>query len=476
MASVYAHLKRELLRYTERVRDASDQVLVFPTAEFESLSRILFREISNGGSCTMVIDGRTSWNPRSQYYRAARDAARRGLKIQRLFLLPQYHLRHSDVLKDHLALDREAGIDAQCLYVGDLLAKSALPSAASLDFGVWDNSVVCTNTVISGGREGIWHVSQREPDLQMYRDVLDTLELYAPKVDAEDSAQNLRLEEPMLLSAPLARLLAPALCRGDHVARDDCSWYHGAWQYLRLFDLVSTPTWHGQFYNSQLRDAFLLRETGSSILISGTADYSVYAHVLWASALADRQADVSVLDFCETPLVLCKWFHKQSLSHTTLTTISLDLLELGETLKFNIIATDAFLTRFPRTDRTRVLKKWSKLLAPGGRIITTVRVDPSGRNGMVKATVEEASLFRDRCLEEATKWRGFIDVDPQDLAAMAYSYAERMGSFSVPVSADVRSEFEEIFDILHFEVQDVPGEMHASQYARIVACHQGESR
>src|SRR5262249_7549184 len=35
---------------------------------------------------------------------------------------------------------------------------------------------------------------------------------------------------------------------------DNCGWYHGTWQYLRLLDMVAVPHWHRQFYNQALGD------------------------------------------------------------------------------------------------------------------------------------------------------------------------------------------------------------------------------
>ena len=45
----------------------------------------------------------------------------------------------------------------------------------------------------------------------------------------------------LLESAPLARQMAPRLCRRDSATGESCAWIHGLWQYLRLLGLASTP-------------------------------------------------------------------------------------------------------------------------------------------------------------------------------------------------------------------------------------------
>lgn len=43
------------------------------------------------------------------------------------------------------------------------------------------------------------------------------------------------------------------------------------------------------------------------MLISGTADYSMLAHLLQAYRNVEAAVHVTVLDRCETPLYLCRW-------------------------------------------------------------------------------------------------------------------------------------------------------------------------
>ena len=47
------------------------------------------------------------------------------------------------------------------------------------------------------------------------------------------------------------------------------------------------------------------------VLISGAADYSILAYVLWACRENGLDAEVTVLDRCDTPLLLNTWYAEQ---------------------------------------------------------------------------------------------------------------------------------------------------------------------
>jgi hypothetical protein len=47
------------------------------------------------------------------------------------------------------------------------------------------------------------------------------------------------IDEPLELSAPLARQLASRLCRKNPATEDSCEWDHGFWQYLCILGLAA---------------------------------------------------------------------------------------------------------------------------------------------------------------------------------------------------------------------------------------------
>jgi hypothetical protein len=355
----YQLLSQQLRRHWLRVlSDDQHGVLAFPPDAIDEVAHTLFSGIKQGGFATFVVSGRQSWDPQNYYFEAARRAAQRGAKVTRAFLLPHKQYLKDDALHAHWSLDTNAGIQVKLLYVGDLLPTLVFTPPFGLDFGLWDDELVCTSMSGQDGSQKTpteWRISSRPEDIELARSLRDELlskALVLPPPGAE--TEGLDLEEPMVQTAPLMDLLANAVCAGSYIATEDCSWYHCVWQYLRIFDLVSTPTWHPDLYIPQLRLLGQERDN-PSILISGTADYSTLAHILWAFDSLDKPCNVTVLDICETPLILCQWYARR-VGHRVSTAQS-DILTFGPAESYDAIITDAFLTRFPKNERSKPVFK-----------------------------------------------------------------------------------------------------------------------
>jgi hypothetical protein len=150
--------------------DEKHGVLSFPPQEIDQVARGIFSNLSNGGFATFVVSGRRNWDPQSYYFEAARIAARRGCDITRAFLLPHKQYLNDEVLQRHWQLDIEAGINAKLLYVGDLLTGTLITLPATLDFGLWDNQIVCTSVSHQGISDSVaaeWRISARQEDIEL---------------------------------------------------------------------------------------------------------------------------------------------------------------------------------------------------------------------------------------------------------------------------------------------------------------------
>ncbi len=473
LPQLFSALRQAVRDHASKLQaDERRQILSFTPTQVDDLGHVLFTNLQKGGFCTFIVSGRGGWNPRSYYFECARQAAGRGREITRAFLLPHRHYRTDPILREHVAMDRAAGINVVVLSIGDLLSKSSVPMLESLDVGIWDDKIVCSavrSPTSDSPGPAEWRVSARPEDLQHSREVVELLLKSATRLDLEDmAAEQLNLEEPMVSTAPIANFLSGVLCRGNHVASDDCSWYHSVWQYLRVFNMVSTPTWHSQFYFDALR-AITTTRARPRILISGTADYSMLAHVLWVYEASKTAADVVVLDLCETPLFLCRWYAK-SVS-ADITTVSADIFTYSPAERFDCIVTDAFLTRFSPEDRPRVVDKWRSLLEPStGKVITTTRIERPGPTGFVRATPAQADSFRHRAIREARKWADFLSSSSSDIGNRAQRYAERMASYPIESTAELKHLFSANgFEVEALDPVDLPGEMAPTLYAEIVA-------
>ena len=185
--------------------------------------------------------------------------------------------------------------------------------------------------------------------------------------------------EPLNESAPLALDMAARACRVDPATGERCDWSHGLWQFLRVFRLVGSIEYHTTFY----RDALALVDAvhGGArprVLISGASDYGVLARVLWAFRGREMEPDITVVDLCETPLELNRWYAARE--RCEITTVAADITAFRSARPFDAICADSFLGRFAPDARAALAKRWHALLRPGGTalVINRLRADADG--------------------------------------------------------------------------------------------------
>jgi SAM-dependent methyltransferase len=263
------------------------------------------------------------------------------------------------------------------------------------------------------------------------------------------------LREPLELSAPLARRLAPQLCRKDPATGDSCSWCHGIWQYLRLMGLASTPEQHADFY----RRAFESVTGGSGaprVLVSGAADYSMLAQVLASYRERALEPVVTVVDACDTPLFLNRWYAERESASVECTRC--DMLEYAAGAPFDAVCTHSFLVQFSPEQRIRLLEKWRQLLRPGGAVITVTRVRAAAGTERVGFSPRQAQSFRATVLRQAEAMRALLQVDPAELAREAEIYMN--GQRPWPVRS--REEIQQLFERCGFRVDELSDAPHAA--------------
>jgi hypothetical protein len=288
--------------------------------------------------------------------------------------------------------------------------------------------------------------------------------LWACANTPEQVPTSLSLEEPLVESATTIAAVAPVLCVGDHIDDQDCSWYHGAWQYLRLLDLVSTPSWHHEFYSTALRRA--LDNGARTVCITGTADYSVLAYVLDAIAVSKVDAHVTVVDKCHTALFAAQWYAKRK--KVKITTIAEDVVEFAHNhlAQFDIVTTDAFLTRFRDSDVVTVLKAWREMLSTDGQVITTIRAHMESPR--VQTDEEAIRGFRERARTRWSRWEPFIQIPSSTISEYAEIYARRMVSNPIGSEAAISKLLASQFAIRFKALADVPGELFPTRYMRVI--------
>ena len=245
-------------------------------------------------------------------------------------------------------------------------------------------------------------------------------------------------DEPRRESAPVAYRLAHQHCP---TGADGCRDYHAMWQYFRQIGLLTTIGTNTDFLVATLRglaDADSCRR----VLISATADYGMLAHVLHAYRLAGVEPEVTVVDMCETPLALNRWYAERA--GVTIRTCRANLLEFRADAPFDLVCTHSFLGRLTQEVRAGALDKWHEVLRPGGHVVTVARVRygaPDG--GVTRYEPAEIVEFRDRALALARAKEHELDLPAEAIADAAEHYAVSKRSRGFGSTGMLRALFED---------------------------------
>ena len=283
--------------------------------------------------------------------------------------------------------------------------------------------------------------------------------------------------EPLQLTAPLARDYAIRFCRSGLAGPAGCFWYHGTWQYLRLLGLAASPERHAGFFGNAF-ESLAARGEFSRVMISGTADYSLLAHLLRAYGQAGGRARTTIINRCETPLALCRWYAGRM--SETVETIRAEALDYLPARPFDLICTHSFLSRFPPAGRERLIAAWRAALRPGGRLITNTRLNPSWSEDQSGFSPLQAVEFGERARLEAEARPGLIDLAPGEIARLARQYALRSRNYSLGTEDELRGLLiGGGFAIEHLGIAQLdgsfatggsgPGTSQAARYAEIIA-------
>ncbi|MCW5606055.1 MAG: class I SAM-dependent methyltransferase [Burkholderiales bacterium] len=247
------------------------------------------------------------------------------------------------------------------------------------------------------------------------------------------------VEEPLYLSAPLAWRIAQESCHTDPATGESCAWSHGMWQILRLIGLGSTASHRGIFYRGTIRK-FSVGMHAPRVLISGTADYAMLAQVIAAFRGSDVRPAITVLDICETPLHLNRWYADRMMQ--PIDTVRQDILDYAPHNTFDLVCTDSFLGRFPHARWPALAKQWHALLRPGGIVVTASRLRGEDAPAAIGFPEKRAQALRDAVLRYAEKDRDSLGIDPAALARCAALYAGRHVNHPVRSADEVRALFE----------------------------------
>lgn len=260
-----------------------------------------------------------------------------------------------------------------------------------------------------------------------------------------------------------------------------CNWYHGAWQYLRILDCVSAPQWHEEFYTKEILCAIENIEH-PTILISGAADYSMLHLVIEATKESKKHIYIDMVDLCGTPIKICKWYlaelakeEPSCYSKYSVETEISNIALFDRGIKYDIICTDAFLTRFSSNETPSIVEKWRKLLKENGKIITTIRLLQSSslKDRSFASQSVDINLFLKKVKERYRLFPKTSDcISINELSFLAARYIIRIKSNPFKNIDDIKKLFLNsglYVDDKESIVVEVPGEIRKTNYYCVVA-------
>jgi 2-polyprenyl-3-methyl-5-hydroxy-6-metoxy-1,4-benzoquinol methylase len=279
--------------------------------------------------------------------------------------------------------------------------------------------------------------------------------------------------EPLEQSAPLARRWAASLCKADPLSGESCAWNHGIWQYLRLLGVAGDPAEQADFFRASF-DRIPARRRPLRVLISGTADYGMLAQVVRAFGARSLEPEITVVDLCETPLALNRWYAQRE--GKKIETWCGDVREFQPELLFDVVCTHFLLGRFAPGERIAVIEKWKSLLRPGGLVVTANRLRPSGGAAPSRYSAERVLEFGDTVTRRAQALATALDIGAELLGREALDYASRYQSWPVRSGEEIRDLFAhaglavETLTVVPYRTPNRHDDAQSKQVAASVAC------
>ncbi|MGN6685142.1 MAG: methyltransferase domain-containing protein [Devosia sp.] len=176
-----------------------------------------------------------------------------------------------------------------------------------------------------------------------------------------------------------ADIEAAAAVAAQH-CREVCRDYHMTRPYF-----VASGVRMGPSRDSKIMRPLLQRfaPTGARVLIAGAADAGL-ASFVWES-LSDRQPAITVIDQCETPLILTQRYAAGRA--VEIATRPVDILRLEDMERYDLIVAHLVFSFIEPDHRPGALARLSRALAPGGSLVVAAprsRASAEGRSSRNK--------------------------------------------------------------------------------------------
>lgn len=430
-------------------------LLYFPPKHLNGGGRILFDNLQVGGKSIFILPGRKGWNPETEYFKATRDAAKRGNSITRIFLIPNEYYLREPLLQKHYQLDKASGIKIEFAVINSMMPpETQFPlSPGTLDFGIWDNELV--SYILYNHELGDqplpdeWVVSRREEDILIANKNWEIVNDLPRLILSQTNTISFKLKESFLQSAPLAIMLGDYLCKGDLLDITSCAWYHKIHQILKILELIPSSLGHEKFLTTELTlTEYKSDDAENNILICGASDYEILAYVIAANS-NKIHPKITIVNLCPTPINLCLWYAAQN--GITVSVINENPLNLETDTKYDIITTENLLSMVANDHRLKLLQKWWSLLSDEGKLVLSLPLDETGSMG--KISPNEAKEFIQIASARIQLWHEFISTSPELFINSVRAFSEKYYLYAFSSLQEIKNLFTSAgFKILRQEI------------------------
>jgi SAM-dependent methyltransferase len=173
------------------------------------------------------------------------------------------------------------------------------------------------------------------------------------------------------------------------------------------------------------------------VLISGTADYSMLARLLPAFREHGAHPAITVVDRCETALMLNRWYAARE--GLEIATERSDLLAYTAEAAYDVVCTHSFIGQFDPQRRAQLFASWQRLLRPGGLLLTINRLRAQAGAGWLGYLPEQATALADNVRRNAGRVSAVVGATAEALGEAALRYARHMGAWPIRSAEELRS-------------------------------------
>lgn len=197
-------------------------------------------------------------------------------------------------------------------------------------------------------------------------------------------------------------------------------------------------------------------------------------------------AEICVIDSCDTPLALNRWYAERI--GLRIQTQRCSVLDFKPARLFDIICTHSFFGQFSQRERPRLLQCWHGMLRDGGRVITAHPLRPSGADEPNQFSAGQAQAFRAAIAARAMELGALLGTGMQDVLDQAEAYLDVRYGYPVRSIDELRGLLESAgFAVEHLEQAEIsagpqqeaggPGLRNANvRYAHVIAARGSQPR